>query len=138
MMLYVINISIWLGIYFIAGFIIHFLFNIYNPNYLYINQFLLFLFPSIGLVLLRFKNNSELLGQTIIVLTCVLISSICTKTEYAHSFSYLLLLSGITYAVLSKLLKIPALNLYEIRNRYKLYTLSVFITSTLNIILKII
>lgn len=96
----------------------------------------MFLIPSISLILLKFKNNNELLGQTIIVLTCVLISSISTKTEFAQSFSYLLLLSGITYAVLNKLLKLPALHLYEIKNRYKLYTLSVFTTSALNIIFK--
>ncbi len=135
-MKYLINIGIWIGIYFVSGFIIHFLFNFNNPSLFYINQFLLFLIPSIGLILLRFKNNNELLGQTIIVLTCVFISSISTKTEYAQSFSYLLLLSGITYAVLNKLLKLPALHLYEIKNRYKLYTLSVFTTSALNIIFK--
>ena len=135
-MKYLINIGIWIGIYFVSGFIIHFLFDFYNPGLFYINQFLIFLIPSIGLILLRFKNNNELLGQTIIVLTCVLISSISTQTEYTQSFSYLLLLSGITYAVLSKLLKLPALHLYEIKNRYKLYTLSVFTTSVLNIIFK--
>jgi hypothetical protein len=133
---YLINIGIWIGIYIVSGFIIHFLFDIYTPNLFNIYEFLIFLIPSIGLILLRFKNNNELLGQTIIVLICVLVSSISTKTVYSESFSYLLLLSGITYAVLNKLLKLPALHLYEIKNRYKLYTLSVFTTSALNIIFK--
>lgn len=103
---------------------------------MYFNEFILFLIPSIGLIFLRFKNDKELLGQTVIVLTCIFINSIATKNEYGYSFSYLLLLSGITYAGLSKLLKLPALHLYQINNRYKLYTLSVFITTVINIIFK--
>jgi hypothetical protein len=133
---YLINLVIWLAIYLAFAFIYDFAFKIYNSGSLYINEYLLFLVPSIALVLLRFKNDTDLPGLTAIVLTCILISSIATKTDYAYSFSYLLLLSGITYAVLSKLLILPALDLYKIKNRYKLYTLSVFITSALNIIFK--
>jgi hypothetical protein len=132
---YLTNFGIWLGIYLIFGFAYHSVINIYT-EYIYIHDFLLVLVPSVGLLLLRFKNDKELLGQTVIVLTCILISSIATKKEYGYSFSYLLLLSGITYAALSKLLELPALHQYQINNRYKLYTLSVFITTVINIIFK--